>query len=106
MPTEAQVERLLTKAEPPSKSRTGEHALAHGRARCVLAGKSGSGKSRAWAAFCCGPIGAMTNVHEHALVGVFFGAIGFFGGWHEWKKHGAPGDTAQISGAVADLGVE
>ena len=60
MPTDAQVERLLTKAEPSSKSRTGEYALAHGRARYVLAGKSGSGKSRAWAAFCCGPIGTKT----------------------------------------------
>ena len=60
MPTDTQVERLLTKAEPSSKSTTGEYALAHGRARYVLAGKSGSGKSRAWAAYCCGPIGTKT----------------------------------------------
>jgi len=37
-----------------------DNALANGRARYVLAGKSGSGKSRAWAAYCCGVIGTKT----------------------------------------------
>ena len=60
MPTDAQVERLLTKAELSTRSLTSEYALANGRARYVLAGKSGSSKSRARAAHCCGPIGTKT----------------------------------------------
>ena len=66
MPTDAQVERLLTKAEPSSKSTTGEYALAHGRARYVIAGKSGSGKSERGLPVVVGPSAPIPGTRSHA----------------------------------------
>ena len=52
MPTEAQVERLLKRSEPPIKPNVSPYALPT-PARIVIAGASGSGKTRAWIKYLC-----------------------------------------------------
>ena len=52
MPTEAQVEKLLKRSEPPTKPNVSPYALPT-PARIVIAGASGSGKTRAWIKYLC-----------------------------------------------------
>lgn len=52
MPTEAQVEKLLRATEPKSKRTVSPYALPT-PARIVIAGASGSGKTRAWIKYLC-----------------------------------------------------